>query len=362
MSKNILNTLKEIAEKNLKILKNDVVRAVIITVVVILVIGVSGYVVYLKDNSGGIKVLTAEAISQKTINYINDNILKGQGTVSLKGEVKEENGLYKFILTFDVNGQKQDSDVYVTRDGKYLFPVMQGLPIDLDAKVAAGTATEQISTCADMPKADKPILDAFIVSQCPYGLQMQRVLAKAIEQGVSPDNIKVRYIGSISNNKISSMHGDAEAQENLSQICIREEQKTKYWDYISCYIEKGEADKCLTSTGIDKNQLNACVSDVSRGLKYAQEDFTLADQYSVGGSPTLIMADKQINEISFDDRDVPANKKARTADAIKDIMCCAFNNQPGYCANDFSKDPVASSFSTTYISSSAASNSASCGE
>jgi len=39
------------------------------------------------------------------------------------------------------------------------------------------------------------------------------------------------------NNTIKSMHGAAEAQENLRQICIREEQSGKYWDYVRCYIE-----------------------------------------------------------------------------------------------------------------------------
>jgi hypothetical protein len=33
----------------------------------------------------------------------------------------------------------------------------------------------------------------------------------------------------VKNGKIASMHGDEEAKENLRQICIREEQKDKYW-------------------------------------------------------------------------------------------------------------------------------------
>jgi hypothetical protein len=40
--------------------------------------------------------------------------------------------------------------------------------------------------------------------------------------------MKARYIGTVSGTTITAMHGEAEAKENLRQICIREEQSTKY--------------------------------------------------------------------------------------------------------------------------------------
>ena len=91
-----------------------------------------------------------------------------------------------------------------------------------------------------------------------------------------------------------------EAQENLRQICLREEQPTKFWNYLSCYMKKasgtlpngmplGDSTGCQASTGIETAKLSACVSDSSRGLAYAQKDFDLADKYNASGSPTLIL-------------------------------------------------------------------------
>ncbi len=351
--KNIKNIFKKIAPKIVKVVKNNIILAIIIAVIIVAVVIMSVYSFYFKggNKTGGTKILTAQLTGQKAIDYINNNILKGQGTVSLK-ETQEVSGLYKFKITFIE--QKQDSDVYVTKDGKYLFPVMQGIPIDLDEKPTAGSSNaSQITSCESLEKADKPILEAFVVSQCPYGLQMQRILSKVVESVALQNNIKVRYIGSISDNKISSMHGDEEAQENLRQICLREEQKGKYWDYVSCYMKKGEIEKCLDSTGVDKNALSACVSDDSRGLKYAKEDFDLSEQYGVQGSPTLIMGNNQIDEFSFG---------GRTADALKAIICCAFNNKPSLCSQELSKDSAAVGFSEIYSSGSASNNAASCGE
>ena len=37
----------------------------------------------------------------------------------------------------------------------------------------------------------------------------------------------------------------------------------------------GDSPSCQASTGVDTAKLNACVSDPSRGLAYAQKDFDL---------------------------------------------------------------------------------------
>jgi len=84
--------------------------------------------------------------------------------------------------------------------------------------------------CANTTKSNKPLLDAFVVSRCPFGLQMQRIMDEMVNKlPQSKDYLKVRYIGSVANGTITSMHGNEEAQENLRQICIREEQPELYW-------------------------------------------------------------------------------------------------------------------------------------
>jgi len=79
--------------------------------------------------------------------------------------------------------------------------------------------------CAKMNKSDQPLLQAFVVSRCPFGLQMQRIMADMIAKSPETEGyLNVRYIGSVDveNNTIRAMHGEVEAQENLRQICIRE--------------------------------------------------------------------------------------------------------------------------------------------
>ncbi len=302
--------------------------------------------------------MSKDEIAKKSIDYINKNLLSGGQTASLVSSSEEE-GVVK--ITIKVGGSQFDS--YATKDGKFLFP--QAFKMDQSTNNAAAannssgktsqpTADQIKEACDSITKSDKPILDAYVVSQCPFGLQMQRVLADVVSNAPElSQNIFVRYIGSISNGKITSMHGDQEAQENLRQICIRDEQRSKYWKYVSCHIKAGDVDSCLTSAGIDTNKLNLCMSDSNRGLAYAKEDFDLNAKYNIQGSPTLIMNDKEISEFSFG---------GRTSEAVKSMICCASNTQPDVCSKKLNTASAAASYSETYASSGSSTNSgANCG-
>jgi thioredoxin 1 len=195
--------------------------------------------------------------------------------------------------------------------------------------------------CANATKSDKPLLEAFIVSRCPFGLQMQRIMAEMTSKlPQARDYLKVRYIGSVSNNTITSMHGDEEAQENLRQICIREEQGSKYWDYVSCYMKEGNSTECLKSSSVDEGMLNACVKDSSRGLTYAQKDFDLANKFNVAGSPTLILNNKIASEFDF----ATNTTSARSPEALKELLCCGFNKEPSFCAEQLNRTPAITMF------------------
>jgi thioredoxin 1 len=195
--------------------------------------------------------------------------------------------------------------------------------------------------CANTTKSDKPLLEAFVVSQCPFGLQMQRIMAEIVSKSPqAKDYLKVRYIGSISNDTITSMHGDEEAQENLRQICIREEQPDKYWDYVSCYMIEGKSAGCLNSSSLDKGKLSACVEDSSRGLTYAQKDFDLANKFNVTGSPTLTLNNEIVSEFDF----ATNTTSARSPEAIKELLCCGFDEEPSFCTKQLKKAQVTTMF------------------
>lgn len=330
----------------MKIWKFNVDQNFILIVIAIIVIAIGSYLAF--GGGGGLnsilkKGFTNDEIAKKSIDYLNSDILKGQSTATLIS-VGEESGLVKIKLKVGSN----EFDTYATKDGKLLFPQAFTMVKDV---AAAGSNTNNNSntqeapkkTAADIKKVDKPILEAYVVSRCPFGLQMQRVMADIVKNAPSlAENMKVRYMGSVSGSTITSMHGDAEAKENLRQICIREEQPKKYWDYVGCQMKaSGQEVACEKSTGVDSSKLSACIADTKRGVAYAQEDFDLNTKYNVTGSPTLIMQDGQVSEFDFG---------GRTSEAVKSLVCAGFSSQPSACSVKLNTASAATSFSATYAS------------
>lgn len=299
-----------------------------IVVVAVLV----GLFLFLKFSKGG--SVDLNTMKTKTIPDLVKKVVNNPSTKVEVLSAKEVSGLVEFELS--VAGQKYTS--YVTKDGKLLFT--SGIKVDDLNKAQTSATGTKPATPTTLEKADKASVTAYIVANCPYGLQMQRAFKKAITE--LPDlasSLTVRYIGSVDNGKITSMHGDAEAQENLKQICIREEQKEKYWPYVSCYMQEGKTEECLASAGVNVSNLNTCTSDAGRGLKYAQADFDLANKFSVSSSPTLLANNKQtVSEFDFG---------GRNPNAIKEVLCAASKTKAGFCANTLSKDDVAVALSKT---------------
>lgn len=347
--------LDKIKEKAINILgiiigfikKQDKKTITIASVVIVVILAV--LLAFIKTGPGfsALKFWTLgdKKIAEKAIEYINDNDL-ASSEASLVS-YSRESGLIKIKIKIGAT----EFDSYITRDGKYLFPQVIEMKEAEAKNTEESTPTVSVESCEDMTKTDSPMLEAYVVSMCPYGLQMQRAMADAVSKVPELANyIKVRYIGSVSGNKITAMHGEDEATENFRQICIREEQPSKYWNYVSCQIKAGDSKGCEAQTGVDSSKLSACLADSSRGIAYAKEDFDLNSKYGVTGSPTLMIADSRIYESSFG---------GRSSDAIKEIVCCASTTEPGFCSQTLNTSSAASSYSEDY-SGSGATTSASC--
>jgi thioredoxin-related protein len=277
----------------------------------------------------------SDDFKNKTIPDAIKKVLNSPNTKFEVTSVKETNGVYEFQLKI----QDQTYNSFITKDGKVLF--QSGIKLDEIGKTAAKAAEETKKlTVKDLKKADKSTLTAFVVANCPYGIQTQRVFKKVMEEvPAMVENLKIKYIGAIENGKITSMHGEEEAKENMRQICIRDEQNALYWPYVNCYMQEGKTDACLANVGVDTAMMTACTEDPKRGNAFAQKDFDLAKKFKVGGSPTLLLNDQQIvSESDFG---------GRVPNAMKTIVCGGSKTPAEFCSKDISTKEVAVSLSIT---------------
>ncbi len=223
-------------------------------------------------------------------------------------DVESFGNFYRVMIEY----KEEEIPVYVTKDGKYYTPNL--LPLSYDEE-------EEEEEVQEIPKSDKPVVELFVMTHCPYGTQAEKGLIPVIKALGDTIDAKIRFVHYF-------MH-DPEEEETPRQICIREEQSERYLDYLECFLEDEDADRCLTEAGIDKTALNGCISKRADG--YYESDSDLSEGYGVQGSPTLV-----INGVIV--------SSARSPAAYLDTICQAFNDAPEECGTELSSSTPSAGF------------------
>ncbi|MDD4409873.1 MAG: peptidoglycan-binding domain-containing protein [Candidatus Pacebacteria bacterium] len=216
---------------------------------------------------------------------------------------------------------------YVSTDGKVMTFQETDLTKQPETPVQETVATE-------IKKTDKPQVELFVMSHCPYGAQIEKGIIPAIEALGSNVDFQLKFCN-------YSMHGEAELKEQLNQYCIQKEQKDKLLSYLKCFLKDGNSDQCIISTSIDKVKLSACISSADKEFKvldnfknnvgYVSEfpgfDVFKEDnlKYGVQGSPTLV-----INGVQ--------SSSGRDSNSLLKTICSGFNNSPEVCTSTLSTD------------------------
>lgn len=198
---------------------------------------------------------------------------------------------------------------------------------------AAGTQADQAALksaeeqCEQMPKVDKPKLEVFYVSRCPFGVQAINSLYYVKKNfGDKVDIIPRLLVDKAADGKsTTSMHGAQEHTEDLRHICLREEQPKVYWDYIHCYAESGDSKACEATAKVDSKKLADCEKVAEKyALKDADDWAKIYKPKGGSGSPSFFLNGEKINEYDFD-------QNGRSPDNLKSIVCCSAKGELKEC-------------------------------
>ena len=272
-----------------------------------------------QNQSQNENILSSDEISEKVINFINENVLQGQATASLI-EISEESDLYKIKIKIG----EEEFDSYVTTDGKLLFPQV----IDMEEK--------------EVTQSDRPDVKLFVMSYCPYGLQAQKMFLPVYDLLKDKVDMGIYFVSYI-------MHDKPEIDENLRQYCIQNESKEQYYNYLKCFVQDGDFEKCLSQTNIDKAKVALCVLETDNEYKITEQyndqstwlngnypkfdvQAALNEQYEIGGSPTVIINDKEVSV------------NPRSPEKFKQLICEAFTEIPEECSQTLSEEVFSPGF------------------
>ena len=266
--------------------------------------------------------------------FINGTLMKGQATAEVTS-VEKTGGMFK--LKVKVNGQEVDS--YISADGKTFFP--QVIDIETVKNAAAATPAADAAPAAAMTKSDKPVIEMFVMSHCPFGTQIEKGMIPVVEALGDSVDFQLKFVD-------YAMHGKKELDEQLNQVCIQKNEPAKLLGYLKCFLTEGEGAACLDETGVDTDQMNTCVAAMDEEFKVTELfedkstwnggrfpqfpiDKELVTKYGVRGSPTLVINGS-------------VSSAGRDAASLMNAVCDAFNEKPEACSTEMSSASPSAGF------------------
>jgi len=286
-------------------------------------------------------------IKAKAEKFINEQLV-APGTAAKIKDIVKESGVYK--VTVNVSGQ--DLTAYISQDGKNFFP--QAFPMDNASSTPANTGNQAPPVNQEISKTDKPQVDLFVMSYCPYGLQMEKGILPAVQLLGSKINYSLKFVSYV-------MHGEKEVHENLRQYCVQQQGLAKLNSYLSCFVKQDNADACLSEAKVNTTALNSCISQTDtqfkitstfndqslwNGAQYPPFNIYKDDniKYGVSGSPTLVI-------------NGTAASAQRDPQSLLTLICSAFSSPPSECGQTLASAVPSAGFGEGTAAASSGANS-----
>ncbi|MEM3373913.1 MAG: hypothetical protein QXE31_01705 [Candidatus Woesearchaeota archaeon] len=281
----------------------------------------------LKSLFPGLKTKILDYEEQEGQKLYNELNLKFLPVFLFDKSVEEGEGYSNVQMYLDKVG-----DYYSLRIGANYDPKAEVCNDGKDNRDNDGKVDCQDDECKNywqcMEKKDKPEVQLFVMSHCPFGTQMEKGILPVVELLGNKIDFKVRFV-------YYAMHGEVEVKEQIRQYCIQKEQSDKYLSYLKCFLEAGETDKCLTQANIDKTKLDTCYEKTDKEFNVMANfndkttwlsgryplfniDKQLNEKYGVQGSPTLVVNDVVV-------------ETARDPNSLLKTICTGFKEQPSEC-------------------------------
>jgi len=290
-------------------------------------------VIVLLSTSGGMKVGPTKA-GELILEFANDN----GANAELIG-VTEEDYFYSVLLKI----QGQEVPVMVTKDGESLISNL----VPISPNDDSGAPVDSTQPTPEVTKSDKPEVELYVMSICPYGTQMEKGILPVIDLLGDKIDFTLKFVS-------YAMHAKPEIDENTVQYCVQKHAPEKLNEYLYCYLEENSPaawNACIDSKGIDRTVIETCVDDTNEefqilelfddqstwsGGRFPQYPVDAEDntKYGVRGSPTLVINGAQVSS-------------SRDSASILNTICAAFNTAPEECGETISSAAPSPGFGFT---------------
>ena len=221
----------------------------------------------------------------------------------------------------------------------YFFDPAKQAEVEKAALDAKSAAMKRLGVNND----EKPQIDFFVMSYCPYGNQAEEAIKPLYDLLKDKADFNAHYViykdyqGGSAQFCIEgycSMHGIQELNQNIREMCVRKLYSQKEWfDFaieMNSKCSYQNADACWTDVAkglkLDDKKISDC--EKNQGLELVKAEYELDQLLGVQGSPTIF-----VEGLAFEG--------ARTPAGYQQGVCSAYKTAPKECETKLSGETAA---------------------
>ena len=196
---------------------------------------------------------------------------------------------------------------------------------------------------------NKPQVDFFVMSFCPYGNQAEELLKPVYDKLKGEADFNPRYViytqgtdcyTDTDGTQYCSLHGGQELNQDVREMCVFNNDGEQAWfDFalaMNAQCTAQNADSCwqdvAKSVGLDTDAIQSCFD--ANKLTYARQEYELNQKLGVTGSPTLFFEGQQYSG-------------SRTSNGYLAALCNGFDNKPAACNDVIAENTTAAAAAST---------------
>lgn len=275
------------------------------------------------------------------VSFRHVDVASGEGKELVKKYGAEK--VPTFIFAGKVNetavwkSQESLAEAFNKVEGDYVLDdratgAVQYIDAEKEAERQRQIEEEEREALEKLGLGDKPQIDFFLMSYCPYGNVAEEAIEPVYTALGEAANFKPRYVFSKTSNpnenkcrgEYCSLHGRVELNQDLREMCVYEKYGTREWfDFVmemnkECNYEN--ADECWEAVaeglGLDTGMISECEEE--EGERMLAEEYELNKLLGVTGSPTVFIQGKKYSG-------------PRSAEGYQYALCQEFDDMPEAC-------------------------------
>ncbi|MBW3023284.1 hypothetical protein KY308_04225 [Candidatus Woesearchaeota archaeon] len=179
-------------------------------------------------------------------------------------------------------------------------------------------------------KGDVVKVELYVMSQCPYGVQAEDLIAPVLNDLGSSVDFELNFIaGDGGNGQFSSLHGQNEVLGDIVQLCAMKYAPDKYMDFILCMNDDAGSipnnwQQCSESLKLDTSSIKKCYEG-DEGKQLLSQSIVKSNIANAQASPTILINGEEYSG----PRDSQSLKRAvckySTSSLCEGIPACSYD-------------------------------------